>query len=146
MKLLIRIIVITVLAALIFLAIIFGKNSAPNANQPDSVEDSSSVNQNSLSDSLPVLIEFGSLSCVPCKMMVPELDKMRSVCAGKLNVLFVDVYQNPEDADRRNIRVIPTQVFLSETGEELFRHQGFFSAEDMLDKWKELGYVFEEEN
>ncbi len=27
-------------------------------------------------------------------------------------------------------------------GKELFRHEGFFSREDILAKWKELGFAF----
>ena len=33
----------------------------------------------------------------------------------------------------------PTQIFFDASGNELFRHQGFFSREDILAKWKELG-------
>ncbi|MBN1620699.1 thioredoxin family protein [candidate division WOR-3 bacterium] len=142
MKVFVKILTVALLAGFISLAFIFGKNNAPLKTTENQSEDSSSVARDSLEENLPRLIEYGSLSCVPCKMLVPELDRMRSECAGKLIVLFVDVYQNPQEANSRSIRVIPTQVFLSERGEELFRHQGFFSADEMLKKWKELGYDF----
>jgi thioredoxin 1 len=35
--------------------------------------------------------------------------------------------------------MIPTQIFYDASGEELFRHTGFFSKEYILAKWKELG-------
>jgi len=38
-----------------------------------------------------------------------------------------------------NINLIPTQIFFNADGKELFRHEGFFSKEDILAKWKELG-------
>jgi thioredoxin 1 len=37
------------------------------------------------------------------------------------------------------VRIIPTQIFFDSEGEELFRHEGFFSKEDILGKWKEFG-------
>jgi thioredoxin 1 len=37
----------------------------------------------------------------------------------------------------------PTQIFYDAMGNELFRHEGFFSREDILAKWKDLGQDFE---
>jgi hypothetical protein len=37
------------------------------------------------------------------------------------------------------IQVIPTQIFYDATGKERFRHEGFYSKEDILAKWKEFG-------
>lgn len=91
---------------------------------------------------LPRLIELGSVNCVPCKMMKPILDELTAVYKGKLDVEFIDISQNPQRAGQYRIRVIPTQVFLSADGKELFRHEGFFPKEDILAKWKELGYEF----
>jgi len=90
----------------------------------------------------PKLVELGSVNCVPCKMMKPILDELTAVYKGKLDVEFIDVNQNPQEAGLYRIRVIPTQVFLSPDGKELFRHEGFFPKEDILAKWKELGYEF----
>ena len=41
------------------------------------------------------------------------------------------------------IRVIPTQLFYDAEGNELFRHQGFFSREDILKTWTEHGVKFD---
>ena len=54
-------------------------------------------------------------------------------------VEFIDVWKDPEAAKPFAISLIPTQVFLSASGEELFRHEGFFSREEILAKWNELG-------
>lgn len=91
---------------------------------------------------LPRLIELGSVNCVPCKMMKPILDELTATYKGKLDVEFIDVNQNPQGAGQYRIRVIPTQVFLAADGKELFRHEGFFPKEDILAKWKTLGYEF----
>ncbi len=95
-----------------------------------------------LTAALPRLVELGSTTCVPCKMMKPILDELSAAYAGKLEVSFIDIKQQTEQADRYSIRVIPTQVFLAPDGSELFRHEGFFPKEDILAKWKELGYEF----
>ena len=74
----------------------------------------------------------------------PILDEMRETFAGQLYVCFVDVKKNAEAARDYSVRIIPTQIFLDESGNELFRHQGFFSREDMLAEWEKLGYAFTE--
>jgi thioredoxin 1 len=35
--------------------------------------------------------------------------------------------------------VIPTQIFYDAEGHELFRHEGFFSREEILRTWEQLG-------
>jgi len=95
------------------------------------------------SSELPRLVELGSTTCIPCKAMKPIIDALTTEYAGSLEVVFVDVHRQQEQADKFNIRVIPTQVFLDASGKELFRHEGFFSKEEILAKWNELGYDFE---
>ena len=93
---------------------------------------------------LPVLLDLGSDSCVACKTMAPILDEMRETFEGQLHVRFVDARKNRSVASEYGIRVIPTQIFFDEDGGELFRHQGFFGREDILTKWAELGYTFDD--
>ncbi len=91
---------------------------------------------------LPRLVELGSTTCIPCQMMKPILEELTIEYDGRLEVEFVDVHREPKKAERFNIRVIPTQVFLDADGKELFRHEGFFPKEDILAKWAELGFDF----
>jgi thioredoxin 1 len=91
---------------------------------------------------LPLLIDLGADKCVPCKMMAPILDEMTETFEGQLEVQFIDVWKDASAGREYGVRVIPTQIFLDEEGNELFRHQGFFSREDILAKWTELGYEF----
>lgn len=93
--------------------------------------------------SLPRLLDLGADKCVPCKAMAPIIEEMSGTFAGRLNVEFIDVWKNRDAASQYSIQVIPTQIFFDADGGELFRHQGFFSREDMLAKWRELGYEFE---
>lgn len=100
-------------------------------------------NTNKKKGGLPKLIDLGADKCIPCKMMAPVLEELKNQYEGKLEVKFIDVWKNPEEGDRYRIRVIPTQIFTDEKGNELYRHEGFMSKQDILDKWNELGYRFE---
>jgi thioredoxin 1 len=88
---------------------------------------------------LPRLVDLGAGKCIPCKMMAPILEELKKTYAGKLDVVFVDVWEKPDEAKKHNINLIPTQIFYDASGKERFRHEGFFSKEDILAKWKELG-------
>ncbi len=80
------------------------------------------------------LIELGSVRCVPCKMMTPILAEVEKEYAGKVKVVFYDVWtpEGREKAAPYRIRVIPTQVFLDHKGNEYFRHEGFFAKTDLV--------------
>ena len=92
---------------------------------------------------LPRLVDLGSKSCVPCKMMAPILEELAAEYADTFQVEFIDVNKEPEANKAYRVMLIPTQVFLDAFGNELFRHEGFLSKEDILDKWKELGITLE---
>ncbi len=91
--------------------------------------------------SLPKLIDLGASKCIPCKMMAPILEELKKEYAGVFEVEFIDVWQkeNATKAQEYKVEAIPTQVFLGVDGKELFRHVGFFSKENILAKWNELG-------
>lgn len=89
---------------------------------------------------LPRLVDLGADKCIPCKMMKPILDELRSEYKGIFEVVFIDVWKNPAYGRQYGIRVIPTQIFLDPSGKEFFRHEGFFSKEDILAKWKKFGF------
>jgi len=88
---------------------------------------------------IPRLLDLGADKCVPCKMMAPILDALKTDYAGTFTVEFIDVWKFPDLAEPYGPRVIPTQIFFDTEGTELFRHEGFFSREDILAKWRELG-------
>ncbi len=88
---------------------------------------------------LPKLIDLGAGKCIPCKMMAPILEQLKTEFAGTLEVEFIDVWKNPDAGKQYGIKMIPTQIFHDASGKELFRHIGFFAKDDILAKWKELG-------
>ncbi len=93
---------------------------------------------------LPKLLDLGAGKCVPCKAMAPILDEMKLTFAGRLQVEFIDIWENKDAGERYAVRMIPTQIFYDADGNELFRHEGFFSRDEMLNQWEQLGYTFAE--
>ncbi len=95
--------------------------------------------ENTMTAKLPRLLDLGADKCIPCKMMAPILEELKTTYNGKLQVDFIDVWKNPNEAPKYKISVIPTQIFYDSSGKELFRHEGFFPKKDILAKWKEFG-------
>jgi thioredoxin 1 len=93
---------------------------------------------------LPRLVDIGSSTCIPCKMMKPILDDLMANRAHQFETVFIDLNKNRSEAMQYGIRVIPTQVFFDENGGELGRHEGFMSKEQILQMWAQHGYAFAE--
>ena len=91
---------------------------------------------------LPRLVDLGARTCIPCKAMAPILDGLRAEYAGRMDVVFIDVWKDREAADAYAIRIIPTQVFFGADGRELARHEGFMGKEEILAQWKAVGVDF----
>jgi len=72
-------------------------------------------------------VELGSDSCVPCKAMRPIMDEIAQKYHGSVEVVFYDIYEQSDRAQEFGVRVIPTQVFLDDQGEEFYRHEGFLT-------------------
>lgn len=89
--------------------------------------------------SLPRLVDLGAKKCIPCKQMVPVLEALTAEYAGRLEVVFIDVWENRAASKEYGIRLIPTQIFYDAAGKELFRHEGYWSKEAILAKFRELG-------
>jgi thioredoxin 1 len=85
------------------------------------------------------MIDLGAKSCIPCKMMAPILEKLEKQYQGKAAIVFIDVWQNREQAARFGIRSIPTQIFFDETGKEVYRHAGFLAEEKIVEMLSRLG-------
>ncbi len=84
-------------------------------------------------------VELGSVDCIPCKMMQPVMKAIEEEFGDQIEVLFFDVRKDPESGQKYGIKLIPTQVFLDESGKEFFRHQGFFPQEDIKNLLVEYG-------
>lgn len=89
-----------------------------------------------LSYKLPIIIDFGSDSCIPCQKMAPVLQSANEDYQGKAIIKFVDVWKYTDAAKNFPVQVIPTQVFIKADGtpyvpsEDLGIEFGFYSTKD----------------
>jgi len=91
---------------------------------------------------LPKLVDVGADKCIPCIKMAPILEQLKTDFAGEMHVQFDDAWKNRDQAASYGVQMIPTQIFYGTDGKELYRHTGFYSREEILAKWQELGYAF----
>lgn len=129
----IRVIIIALLVIVVG-SVVFLKQKSIASSNHEMIEKKETVSQ-----ALPRLLDLGADKCIPCKMMMPILDELKESHKDKFEVVFIDVWKNPDAAQPYQIKLIPTQIFFDTDGNELFRHEGFFSKEEILSKWQELG-------
>lgn len=127
----------------------------------------SAVDYNGLLEyNLPIIVDYGSDSCIPCQQMAPVLKTLNEEMAGKAFIKFVDVWKYADAANNVPIQIIPTQVMFNsdgtpfvpsdelaaeiefilysdkETGEHVFTvHQGGITEESMRKILEEMGVV-----
>jgi len=111
---------------------------------------------------LPIIIDFGADSCIPCKEMAPVLVQLNAEFQGQAIIKFVDVWKYQELSAGYPLRVIPTQIFFDkdgnpyvpadpegngmllysskENGEHVFTaHEGGMTEEMLLNALAEMG-------
>ncbi|MBA4373711.1 MAG: thioredoxin [Thermodesulfovibrio sp.] len=114
--------IITGAAISIFVLMLCGHGSAAGIDD---------VLNNAKKDGKIVMLELGSIGCIPCEQMKPVMEKLRTNYKGKIEVIFVDVRKERENARKFGATMIPTQVFLDKTGKEFHRHIGYFAYEEI---------------
>ena len=135
-----KIMVIIALVVVVSIVIAIKQQGENSASAPVVAANSDTV---TAVENLPRLVDIGADKCIPCKMMAPMLEELKTEYKGRLEVAFIDVWKKPDEAKKYGIKIIPTQIFYDASGKELFRHEGFFSKEDILRKWKEFGVTLE---
>jgi thioredoxin 1 len=87
---------------------------------------------------LPLFLEVGSDTCVPCVAMEEVLEELRRNYESVLVVEFLHA-KNSEQVQQLGIHAIPTQVFYDENGKEFSRHTGYIGADDIVSIFLENG-------
>lgn len=60
---------------------------------------------------LPVVVDFWTTWCGPCKMIAPILEEVAEEMGDKVKVVKVDVDQNNQTAGKYNIMSVPSLLF-----------------------------------
>lgn len=90
---------------------------------------------------LPRFVDIGTTSCAPCKAMMGVLAELEARYPDSLKVEFINSHDNPDVAEKLDIKAIPTQIFYAPSGQELFRHTGVMRTDAVVAKWSELGLI-----
>ena len=83
------------------------------------------------------LVDLGAKTCIPCKMMAPILEELKTEYKGRAEVVFIDVHEKTDMAKPFALMAIPTQVLYDRQGKEVFRHVGFLekkALQEQIDK------------
>jgi thioredoxin 1 len=64
--------------------------------------------QEVLKSGVPVLVDFWASWCVPCKALVPLLERIAEAQDGKLKVVKLNVEDNPAVPAKYGVRGLPT--------------------------------------
>jgi len=112
---------------------------------------------------LPIIADYGSEGCGPCRKMYPALKAANEKYKGRAIIKYADVWKNRDTAGNMPIQVIPTQFFFMADGKPfvpsaelgkkikfvsykdkngkhtLTAHQGGLSENDFDEILKEMG-------
>lgn len=80
----------------------------------------------------PVLADFFSETCGPCRRMSPILDEISEEFADKLSVVKINIGSDPELAIDYGVQYVPTMI-LFRNGEEQTRITGAVSRDELID-------------
>jgi thioredoxin 1 len=77
-----------------------------------------------------VLVDYNAKWCAPCKQMTPILDRIAEKMKDSLNVIKIDIDDNKELVNQKNIAAIP-YFELYKNGNLVWQHEGAMSQEEL---------------
>lgn len=78
-----------------------------------------------------VVLEIGSSSCKSCIDMKKMINTLKTK-DPEIPIMIVDVYDDMKSFSFFKIQLIPTQIVFNKKGEEIYRHVGGVSKDEML--------------
>ena len=82
----------------------------------------------------PILLKFHAAWCPPCQTMEREVYTRKNVADALSNwiAVSIDGDQGIQIMHHYNVEAFPTLVMLDATGKEIFRHEGYMDADQLI--------------
>ena len=88
---------------------------------------------------LPKLLDFGRGVCIPCKAMAPILKELSEEYKDRVIIKIIEIDRERGLTEANRIRLIPTQIFFDAKNQEVLRHEGFMSKDDIKKAFQKMG-------
>ena len=69
-----------------------------------------------LSSKTPVLVDFWTEWCAPCKPLAVSLDELAKELGGKIVIAKINAEENPNAANKYGVRGFPTMMIFKDGG------------------------------
>ncbi len=119
LKILVSVLIVVVIAC-IFIVKSIPEKEAQQPDLPEGIFDLNATEEIDFASlfeyDLPIIVDYGATSCIPCKQMAPVLEKLNAEMKDKAFIKFVDVWEYGDAANNVPIQLIPTQVFFNADG------------------------------
>ncbi|MDR2757147.1 MAG: thioredoxin [Planctomycetaceae bacterium] len=69
--------------------------------------------RNVLKSTIPVLVDFWSPSCGPCRMLAPVLEELAKENAGDAKIAKINIEQFPQIGAQFGVEMLPTLLFFN---------------------------------
>lgn len=90
------------------------------------------IRQEVFESDIPVVLDFYSDTCMPCKMLSPVLEELGKSYRDKLKICKLNVNENAQLADEYGVMAVPTLMYVK-NGREINRTIGFINKNEILE-------------